>query len=370
MIIRDSHFNNNSWGHGGEKRTAQIIELLADNCLEHVSLKDILTTSSHSYFQNLMQGFNFSRSFKTSIHCPWRTIEKLGGDYLQCMKAFISVANPGCFLWESTRSDTSFLPYIAKKAGIKTIALPHNLESLVCGQKSAWSGTDAPLWFREELEALSQCERVFTLSREEQWLLRVYGVEADFLPYYPPVAIHRFLGKIRENRLLLPQDCSVLMLGTASNPPTFFGMLDRIEFFKLNSNLESKLRIAGFNTESLNASLDGTDNIILDGAVDVNKLQDILSKTRAVVIHQQATSGAITKVPEMLMAGVPVIMNCDAARTWRGVEGVYTYDNDNEFKELIHTTFRMPPIPERPVKSEVCFVDTVRTMNSSTVLSC
>jgi hypothetical protein len=221
---------------------------------------------------------------------------------------------------------------------------------------------DAPNWFREELEVLSQCERVFTLSREEQWLLRVYGVEADFLPYYPPVAIHDFLGEIREKRASLPLGDCILMFGTASNPPTYSGMQDRIEFFKFNHDLDVKLRIAGFNTERLKPFLVGTNNIVLAGAVDVSCLQDLLCRTRAILVHQQATSGAITKVPEMLMAGVPVIMNSDAARTWRGIAGVYTYDDDNEFKELIHTVLETPPIPERPVKSELRFVDNILKM--------
>jgi hypothetical protein len=65
------------------------------------------------------------------------------------------------------------------------------------------------------------------------------------------------------------------------------------------------------------------------------------------VCYQQYGSGALTKIKEMLIAGVPVIANVHSARSYHGYNGVIEFTGFEDIHEAIGRLARLHvPIPE------------------------
>ncbi|MGH8000607.1 MAG: hypothetical protein ACREPR_14555, partial [Brasilonema sp.] len=279
-----------------------------------------------------------------------------GWAYRFYRKAFTKHSDVKLLLWEANREYCLIAPYVAKDFQFKVLAVPHNIEALVPGNTDPFTGKSFPLSLENELKCLSQADSVFCISREEQWLLRSYGIEADFLPYYPPKSILSELLEFRRIRDGLIAN-RFLILGTAYNPPTYLGMIQQIQLLnQINKNVDFHIDIAGYGTEQLKEYCDGP-NFTLHGTVDQGKLNYLLSNVKAILVHQKAGAGALTRIPEMLIAGVPIIANSNACRSAFDYPGVYCYDNQVELAALVNKSLDFPPILERPVAAERRFID-------------
>jgi hypothetical protein len=259
------------------------------------------------------------------------------------------------------------LPFIARAGGVKVIGLPHNLESLVPGNMSLSTRKIAPDWLREEIHALAACDAVFTISREDQWLLRLHGIAADYLPYYPPPAVESFMRDIRQARIVEASRHDLLLLGTAANRPTFDGMLNRLKFFARNRGLYRNLHVVGFGTERLQGAVESEAGITLHGAVDNQTLRALLLQVRAAVVHQAASSGALTRIPELLLAGIPVLANTDAARSYFLQPGVFVYEEDAQLSSFLDSELSDVVSPQPPDNFTRRFLEKVRFLGG---LSC
>jgi hypothetical protein len=262
-------------------------------------------------------------------------------------------------LWEETSN--YLIPCVAKEAMFKIIAVPQNLESLVIGNVNSFTQKGLPENFENEVEYLSKADAVFCISREEQWLLKLRGINADFLPYYPPKLIFLNLLKIRELRSSL-QSKNFLILGTAANPPTLIGMIEQIWWLnQIKKEVDFQVDIAGYGTEQLKEYCDHP-TFTLHGTVDSSKLNHLLSNAKAVLVHQKAGVGALTRIPEMLVAGVPVIANGNACRSAFNYSGVYYYDSQTELADLMSKQLNSPPILPRPIEAEKRFINCVKQL--------
>lgn len=356
VLIRHSNFISNPFGNGAEKRSAQIKELL----------DDLKTECDHTYFEKKETSFLkiFSHFFKAlriinkyfKLH-QFKSIRR----FLGCLKKVMTTfeifeqkykGESLLFIWESTTLSNFHLPVLVKGENGITIGVPHNIESLVPGQFSYITGSNSPTWFPDELKLFSLCKHVFTISREETWLLRLYGINSHYLPYFPPKAVCVELLKIRKKRLrkdtALKGKKQILMLGSIYNPPTRAGMESRIALFEKNKPDNIELIIAGFGTEELILfSKEGKNNIWIAGSISNYELFELLCEVDAVLIHQSPTTGALTRIPELLLAGVPLIVNNDAARSYYTCNGVYVYNSDFEFLKLLNNPIL--PMPEKPI---------------------
>jgi hypothetical protein len=109
--------------------------------------------------------------------------------------------------------------------------------------------------------------------------------------------------------------------------------------------------VAGFGTEQLRGLLDHT-TYCLHGGVDEIKLNELIKSAGAVLVHQKAAVGTLTRIPEMLLAGVPVIANSIAARNHVRLDGVHIYETPEELFELLKRPLAEPALPERPARAE------------------
>jgi hypothetical protein len=124
------------------------------------------------------------------------------------------------------------------------------------------------------------------------------------------------------------------------------------------------IRVVGLETERLR-NVQRPPSVDVRGYVDNDTLDEMLISARAVLIHQRAGVGALTRIPEMLVAGVPVIASGVAARSAHEFEGVYTYEAPYELEALMRgDPLPMPPVPQRAVDAEERFVETMRRVAS------
>lgn len=365
-LLRHSHFQNNPWGDGGSKRTAQISEILAENNIAETWYEPDVTRIFKKSFAAI-DGLRVLQQHKIQSTFSKSALTQLGFNYYKRQKTMEFYAGKTrLFLWESSRQQNFLMSYAAIEAGFAVIGLPHNLESLVPGQHSDFTDKPAPEWFDEELKSLAQCHHIFTISREEQYLLRLFGLQADYLPYYPPAVVREFLMEIRKKRTEGVDKGKILMLGTAGNKPTEEGMLDRIGYFHSHiTNPDIHLYVAGYLTERLKNQIPENPRIHFLGSLSNEQLAEALTTCSAAWIHQPLSTGALTKIPELMMAGVPIILNADSARSHHHLHGLYVYDNDRDCLKMFNRPLAMPEIPQKPHSLEAHFVDVVRNWANS-----
>ena len=361
MIVRHSVYNTNPRGDGGARRTAQLTELLARVTPKAPFLELPTPVSLFAGATSFAREIGFLRRSGLPLRLRSEFVLTLGQN-VPAFRQQLAALPPGSVLiWEGTQSRFAYIPFIAREAGLKVIGLPQNLESLVPESHSFFTGRPAPIWLEEELGSLKACDAVFTISREDQWLLRLHGIPAGYLPYYPPAEVEEFLHRIRLDRQHAIFESEILLLGTAANPPTYAGMVDRLKFFTKNRHLFKCLHVVGYGTELLQDAVEQIDGVTLYGAVNNDLLRDLLIKVRAAVVHQSPTSGALTRISELLLAGVPVLADTNAARNFFNIPGVFIYEDDTQLAELLVGTLPDNESPVRPATFERLFLERIES---------
>lgn len=216
-----------------------------------------------------------------------------------------------------------FLPLFrrAREESKSIIAVCHNLESLSPAQIA---GGHQRLLLQEELDLLGQCDLVITISREETFLLQNLGISATYLPYFPPERVRARLADIRARRTETPKN-HFLLLGTANNPATRQGMLAMIQAWEeLGLGTEERqLLVAGYGTDRLQ------DHRALGvsclGPLPDDELDLLLGSIKGCLCFQAQGAGALTRITEMLLAGVPVVANAHAARSYHNLPGIIEF---------------------------------------------
>ncbi len=333
-IVCNTKFKLDPFGDGGSKRSVQIRDLMVENGIS-VEYDPFDLPKGMPKRQLLRWAFRAMKFVRK--HHPKRQIGSLT-NYVRLVKYYALripviydkyLDQDVVFLWENT-TDRDLL-YLMKATGHPVIGMPHNIESLVASQNVDDLG--------KEVRNLQHCDYVFAISREETWLLRLLGVKASFLPYYPPKEVETHLLEIRKRRdaRKANERKRFLLLGSANNYPTRKGMqllLDNAA----SEPLPFDLGIAGYHTESL--SVPQQTGFTFYGTVKNDELDRILEETDAVLVYQPPTTGALTRIPEMLTAGIPVFVNFDAGRSCLGMADVHLYDS---FEGLFDTLERFVP---------------------------
>ncbi len=325
QIVCNTKFKLDPFADGGSKRSVQIRELLNSRGIQYMN-DPFELPKNVSRLQ--LVNWSFRAIFFIQKHHPEKVrslskLFKLIKYYALRIPIVIDKYKDQDvdFLWENT-NDRNML-YLLKATGHRVIGMPHNIESLV-HSKSAKA-------LEKEVANLKHCDVVFAISKEETWLLRLLGLNAHYLPYFPPKDVESFLGSIRKKRGLREsnQNKRFLLLGSATNIPTRSGMQSLVDY-SAKKDLPFDLLVAGYGTESLRKVKHS--RITFLGTLSNEELGRALVETDGVIIYQPPTTGALTRIPEMLLAGVPVFSNFDANRNYFGVNGIALY---NSFDELL-----------------------------------
>jgi hypothetical protein len=179
-------------------------------------------------------------------------------------------------------------------------------------------------------------------------------VEADYLPYHPPQQLEEFLLEVRERRRTAGER-RFLLLGSATHPPTARSLERQLStLLEIPGTAGFTFDVAGFGTERL--ALDGAaSNVVLHGSVSQRDLGELMARASAAIVEQRPSVGALTKIPELLLAGVPVIANVDASRNTWSLAGVSHYDSHEQLRALLEGPMPLPPVPARDAAAEERF---------------
>jgi len=236
------------------------------------------------------------------------------------------------FVTDDTLTTNAALIPIAKYLGIKISILPHNLESLVPTQVSPFTGKTSPDWFLEEIKLFKLCDSIRVIAREEQWMLQCFGVDdVGFLEYEPQLEEAQ-VSNVVTARASSPKT-QFMVLGTAHNPATKLGMEKLIAFLDGQVS-DSEINVIGGGTEDLLPTTKNP-NIRILGFLSDADITEYYKTAKACLIYQVPTSGALTKIPELLRMGIPIITNEMGSRSYWNLENIYVYSDLQELLQLM-----------------------------------
>ena len=340
QIIHFSRFYPSSTEGGGCRRTAQIADALKQLDFAFVSSRDYPWD-----YKNLPA---YQEYLKTG-GLPAGYIDK----WNPTRRDDVAFMHYVSWLWSKEVKDSPslklalvddplyFAPLVQSCAlkGIPIVALCHNIESL---SKSQLVEEYQLELLNYELSLMSLCALVVTISREETVLLQNLGIDTFFLPYYPVQDIRKRMERIREERKVTSKG-DFLLIGTANNPPTMRGMEEMVKRWPFLSGTlgGAKLYVGGFGSEPLKDTVDN-QSVIFKGAMSDEDLDKLLCTVKACVVYQSDGSGALTKICEFLLAGVPVLVNSHAARSYYHLLGVIEFADIDDLVQAVHSIFSAP----------------------------
>jgi glycosyltransferase involved in cell wall biosynthesis len=340
QVLIVSNFSPNSQGHGGERRSYQIKQLLQGKYnlvyFKTGPNKDFkiskLIVGFLLFVKILLCFFRKAIFYRTS----WFTIVSVA---LKIQQHLHENQNIKTLIWESTTPNFWYIPYLCKSLfGLRVIALPHNLESFVSYNSTSKSADQKITLLQSEISYLKECDFVFTISYEEYWLLKNIDIQCSALPYFPTGEIEQQIHLIRSNRKsrILGSGKQFLILGTVLNPPTYKGMVELIEELKKEEykQLNAEFIVAGFGSESL-SEFTNEPHIKLKGSLSESELFELLSSIDAAIIHQSSSSGALTKMVEFNYMSIPIICNTDSARSIQYLNGINIYQSFDQLLNLL-----------------------------------
>ncbi len=359
VLLRWTRFASKPDGTGPEKRSAQIMELVHS---AGFAVRDMVPPASAPRLTCMVAGLKARLT-----HGSLASVDRAGVGLLGYRSHFYSQAltahtGPKVLLWETTYDDV--LPALAHAAGFRVIALPHNLESLVSDAVFRGGGYDPAPDLAAEIRRLRLADKIFTIAREERWLLEAGGLEPGYLPFFPIGELATECVGRREHREQSAAPNGVvsgplLLLGSAFNPATARGMQLQLEWLASDQTSPREIIVAGGDTDRHFAAF-ASPRIRILGSVSREKLLELYAKCSALLIHTRGGAGAVTRIPEALAAGVPVIVNSNGARDQHGTAGVHVYEGAAEFLQLARTGLPLPPSPAWPVSQVGTFHDTLR----------
>ncbi|MFZ4455575.1 MAG: hypothetical protein ACOYOT_05080 [Bacteroidales bacterium] len=329
-------FESNAFGHGGEKRSFQIEAFFSDLgiTLEKVELKIPQDRSRWQRLLFLVSNFRYILSLKLYIQSKWH-IQELSRNLMFATSQLPTLPSNSVVVYEHSIKSNWFIPILLAQQGCRVIALPHNLESLVPNQKSGLGVIDNPFGFFEEIAALRSSDLVLTISKEESWLLNLFGIRSLYFPYLPSSEEYTILNRIAKERTERKLNRQFLIFGSVSNPPTFKGMVELLRFLQANQNEEQVFHIVGFHSERLKSEIEFSSRFQFHGAVSTDELYRLYALVDGAIIHQTPSTGALTKIPELLSAHVPVICNVFGARNYFNFQDVYVYQSLTELPAIL-----------------------------------
>lgn len=360
VVVHYGRFLATTARHGGTRRSEQLREILEGRGISVHPLA-LETDETRGRVARARQVF---RGALVSPPGELRQARRPAGLYHRAMSDLsLAAAPPGlAVMWEGGPGEAFYGGWAARRHGHRVVAVPQNFDGLTQGMASAWTGRRSPDWFGEELDQLRYADAIFVLSAHDRWLLSLHDLHADVLPYYPPTDVEARLLDLRRQRSEHPHRGTVnLALGTVGSEPTVRGFRDLLRVLESSAQMRSTAEsvvVAGFGTEHLRAAFEASGARVA-GTVTEAELDELQLTARSFLVHYVPAPGALTRIPEALIAGIPVVANRHAARGYETVPGVHVYDRPEQLIELLAADLPVPPPVPRPVEAEERLVSEV-----------
>ena len=179
--------------------------------------------------------------------------------------------------------------------------------------------------FANELWLLSQADARLFISQVEAGIVGGLGLSAIFHPYLPVGKIRQRLQEVRQRRLATsPQAGLFLMLGSADHDTTRDAMHWFIEQAQRGGIPKGiQIVVGGQNTDQLLPPGQIIPGLELRGWLSQPELDRLLSQIKGVLIPQQTGFGALTRLPELACADIPVIVSQHPTHAIDNTPGLY-----------------------------------------------
>ena len=357
-------FSADSKGHGGNRRCLQIRDILDRHGVAALILdQKVLPRSFGKRLIKLALNPSLGYSLlRYGCRHPINEVSRLLTLKERVARLSANEHSSKTLIWESTK-DLGFSLILDDQ--IKVIGLPHNIEALAEQDYSASLSGASTLFdcIGKEVSALRRCNKIFCISREDQWLLSNLGLKSMYLPYWPAQSILEECGSIRSIRKERAQARDlVLVLGTYLNAPTRYGINAIIKSIaSVASNKKLSFVIAGYGTDQIRLVEELPENVSIAGPLTRSQLKALMCNAKAALVHQEYGTGVLTRITEFLLSGIPVVASDIASRSFQNIDGVWNYSN---FQQAIHFLNFMPSDPfdppRRPLSEERAFINALR----------
>lgn len=288
--------------HGGVKRSHQLSTLaLAEGA-------DILTVPA-----------NRSEAIRYLSRAPWSSCVallhaiRLFGRKLSLKGLFAAVLYGGWLHSELKKTDQVevdieispnlhvVLGNMLVSFGVTFRAIPHNIEFMVPDQSQSYFRGSISA-FAAETRIYRNARAVATISQFDTAVLRSLGIRHAQTLAYTPVGMDKdLLDEVRTLRETSVKQ-GILILGSASNPPTRQGILHLFDIMRAEQPVQ-RFVLAGFGTEEL-AHL-APHGVEVKGGVSTEVLRALLVECQAMLVYQVQTSGMLTRLVEASISGIP-----------------------------------------------------------------
>jgi glycosyltransferase involved in cell wall biosynthesis len=345
IAIVVTHFIPSPVGHGGHHRTYQIV-----HDLESVLPRRVVVVSLPEWRQSRPAGaptpnplMRFARRlqrrlmryaenpYKLLAHTPYTPSIYRDPEFANYYKELIQqIPKPAVCIIEHT----GFADVIKINAqyGIPTVCCIQNLEAFDLGvldHNDRWQIYARTVDFANEFRVLAQCAERLFISRVEAGLISGLGLSSHYYPYVPVGAIRQHLEVIRQERSKGQIKSGLfLMLGSAGHSTTkesFAWFIQNAQKYGLPKGV--RVVVCGSQTDKLLPAGDQVPGLELRGWLEQDVLEQLLVQAKAVLVPQRFGFGAITRLPEMACAGVPVIASRHSVYAIDPTPGLYTVDD-------------------------------------------
>ena len=188
------------------------------------------------------------------------------------------------------------------KLSVDFHTFPHNIEHLVPAQGKIGFQNEDKLK-RAEFFIHKRAISVFVISAFDQKILLKAGVEnIHIFTYFPTGENYSRLSKIRERRKSSPKKITIV-LGSVLNGPTKIAFEDYLNVRIIGNR--GPFYCIGHGMKRFRDKIIKAGGICLDGLTDL-ELDELLVESENVVVPATRTSGLITRVVDMNLAGIPV----------------------------------------------------------------
>jgi glycosyltransferase involved in cell wall biosynthesis len=358
-VLLITHLSPNPLRSGGENRSYQILhDLQSAVGADNVSVFDPRAPKGGArrgvripwrleyalrrlrviVFENPYRVFGETHFSMTKFDHP-ELITKYRAAVDACQPDLVVTQHSAC-LWS--------LPF-QRQRGIPTLVCPQNFDALddnfAIDRKRQLQLHLGDLAI--EVDALRQYDARFMISKVEAAFVSGMGSPSHFYPYVPVGAIRSFYESVRARRQ--PERGLFVLLGTAAHKPIRDGMrwlLDQLAQVGLPDGV--RVIAAGAGTETLLAerAIPGVEGV---GWLTESDLHDLLIRAHAMLLPKWRGFGSATRLPEMALAGIPVIASDYLTHAVDPLPGLIAVGRDGaDWRAAIEQLMREPIQPPPP----------------------
>ncbi len=326
-VVFVTRFSPSPVGHGGQHRAYQIV-----HDLRTVLGKDQVYVLSLPEWQQATQASlrklpiwqiwgKIQRRFWYYTENPWRILRKavffsrnwtpptLLHHYRQILTEF---GTPALVFVEHVGFGDIVDFNISQ--GIPTIACVQNLESLDQGDAVSGIHLDTAVRMGDlavEVNILARCSERLFISKVEAGLIGGIGLSARNYPYLPVGEIRENLYRIRQARSTSTCEPGLfLMVGSAGHGTTkeaFAWFVQQIRTHGLPPGV--RVVVGGSDTDKLLPGGAPVRGLEVRGRLTQAELDHLLTIAQAVLVPQFRGFGALTRLPELACAGIPIAVS-------------------------------------------------------------